>query len=662
MPPSVETYLQKVSRYTRSPAGGVAAAAPGRVIVVPPTSSLAAGFERARRYPGGVRLIGHGATFESQWPGWARRSPGLSVTELGAYRVMPSAQANAPLRAALHDWLDDIFRGVTPDAAPTFFAASYLRLFMWAIAERTIVEGLAACHRADEVECTDPSWPGWPVFCDLVGAPRPAPARGAEVPWPAFFGAVAATTLAGTVVRAARDHASSWASFARLAASRRRAHGPGTPASPTLWAAVIPDLERANRHVLESVVRPAVRDGRKVGLLLMGSLAPGVRSEADLKTRVSEVLWGGLGELASEGAVAEVDQLVSPEDAATVLADLADACARSARVVWRVASRPPVLVEGAVRHPLRPHAFELAKLVTVDVARAVLADRAARRAVARRSFEGATVFFAGCTFPAAAAANRVLQAAGARTVEFFHGAGADVPIDSGATLHCVWIEPDVDAFASVGAAAVCAGMPPRTVVRARRRPVTNVLLMTNYCHRDSFSDGGYPLEAFQCEVLRLASLLEAGRPGLQFRWRPHPGDGPPATERARRLFPALTASVGTKLDDDLSWADLVVTSFSTTIFESLLVGLPVFVHVAPEQDGAPAIQTVAPQRRFFYAPDVVDRILACLAALDRDDPDALEPERRSRRVAFGPTDRPVSIAERFLGDARERPQGLGVPG
>jgi hypothetical protein len=658
-PRSADDYRRKVAAYTRTIAGRGDAEphAGARVVVVPPAASLKRGFDRARALlaSGPVRLVAHGATLEARWPAWVRASPpasNLQLTELGAYRLMTNGEANEPLRKAVQAWLGEIFGDAFPGAGQVFSASCETRFFIAPLRERAIVEGLAACHAGDAVECVDASWSGWGIFRDLIGKPLPR-RRADELTWaPVFLGSVAAA-FGGTAVRLARSYVASRPSFARIEGEAKRARP--REASPRLWAAVIPDLERVNRHVLASVVAPAREHGRRVGLLMIASIEAGERSETDLRTRISDVLWGGLRDVGREGAVDEVDQLVAPDDPLAFASDVARALGRSVRVALRVAARPPYVREAVVSHPLRPHAIELAKLVTLDLARAVLADDATRRAVARRSFDGATVFFVGCAFPSGAAANRVLQAAGATTVEFFHGAGADVPLDSGASLHCVWTETDVLAFEALGAKAVSAGMPRRTVTRARRRPVTHVLVMTNYCHRDDLESGVWPLEPFQHEILRVPELLAAERPGLRFRWRPHPSDGKAPIAREHAELANVDLSVGTALDDDLSWADLVVSSMSTTVFEALLTDVPVFMQVLPYLDGAPVLAPLAKERQFFRAEEVISRIVACLERLDRDDPDALRPERASRVALFGPTGEPTSIDARFFaGDARER--------
>ncbi len=645
MAPSLAEYRRKVACYTRSTASSTASDGPERVVIVPPGASLEAGFERARARLEGrpVRLVAHGASLEANWPTWARRDPGLRVTELGAYRLLTHAEANASLHEAMATWLGELFAGVFPAGEAVFAVTCQTRFFFTRLQERALVEGLAACHRADDVECVDTSWSGWEIFGQLVGKPAPR-SRWDEMTWAPVFTAAAVATLGATIAQVGRQYVSSAASRARLARERARRSGP----PPMLWAAVIPDLERVNRHVLVSVVEPAIREGRRVGLLLIGSLDRGVRSETDLRTRTSETLWGGLGGLPADPLVSEIDQLAGPEDLVSLATAVAEASLRSARVVWRLATRPPYVMESGIAHPLRPRAADLAKLATTDVARAVMGDHAARRAIERRSFQGSTVFFVGCTFPAAAASNRVLQAAGATTVEFSHGAGDDNPSDSGTSIQCVWTEADAAAFEAVGARAIAAGMPRRMIHRTKRRPARNVLLMTNYCHRDACSAGVWPYEPFQRELLRVSALLRERVPELVFRWRPHPSDAPSVIERGHREFPDLTLSLGTKLDDDLSWADLVVTSTSTTVFESLFAEVPVFVHVLPALENAPTLASLSPARRFFYATDVVDRIVGCLARLDADDPDLLAPEVASRAALFGPSLEPTSIAARFL--------------
>src|SRR6185436_6420066 len=121
-------------------------------------------------------------------------------------------------------------------------------------------------------------------------------------------------------------------------------------------------------------------------------------------------------------------------------------------------------------------------------------------------------------------------------------------------------------------------------------------------------------------------------------------------ERAMRAARDVERSRAALLEEDVAWADVVVSSLSTSIIEALFADVPVFVHVTPDFRDVPATSFLDPQRTFFRASELAPRLDACLRALANGDPEARAPEARARESLFGPGGAP-----RTLLDWLERP-------
>jgi hypothetical protein len=208
----------------------------------------------------------------------------------------------------------------------------------------------------------------------------------------------------------------------------------------------------------------------------------------------------------------------------------------------------------------------------------VEAECASTRIAERYDLRGSKVFFPHASLPSVAAADLTLQRFGATTCELVHGAFPDFS-------HCVTYAASLSTerivFTELEAERMRVLVPTqRTSVRPHRpaaplhtRPIKRVLALTNYGHGYALRRGA-SIEAFQRAFF--AALPE----GLEIRWRPHPDDDPEVIGRAQR--PGIELSFKQRpLEADLAWADAVVSSVSTAIFEAQDAGLPVFVHDVP---------------------------------------------------------------------------------
>ena len=106
-------------------------------------------------------------------------------------------------------------------------------------------------------------------------------------------------------------------------------------------------------------------------------------------------------------------------------------------------------------------------------------------------------------------------------------------------------------------------------------------------------------------------------------------------QRDLRNLKNVELSQNRSLEEDLEWADLVVTAHSSVAAQSMFTGLPVFVHLRPELVGSPFTAYISDERAFQTAEEAVRLIVACLRALADGDPDALDAEQLARDALVG---------------------------
>ena len=401
--------------------------------------------------------------------------------------------------------------------------------------------------------------------------------------------------------------------------------------------------------VIDAFAIPETEQGGNLGVLLIGTLAPYRRDEERQRTHHKSELWPGLGRLRDRLSQCRVEQAVMPERTTSLARAITVGLFRSSMAIWRLSSAPEVALRSL---RFTPRATDLLKWATLDVLRATLAGEAARALVKRVSMSGATVIGVTTNSGTWTPVDLALQKSGAVTVDYLHGANIDwnMASESESSARVVWVIPDA---AIPGARKLIAGMPVRARLLPRTVPAHRMLLLTNYVHRDSDADSlpgatRFPAQLFQAEMLELVSLLRAaGHRHLTFRWRPHPADNEKAirTDHARLVNVALSRD--RPLEEDVAWADVVISSNSTTVIETLFAGVPIFVHLLPEQWDIPALSFLAPERLFFHAEDGAQRIGMWLTRYGATPADGLEPERLARLALFGPSGEPTPMTAHF---------------
>lgn len=637
----------KVARFTSRLGGPSATREPELVLVLAPGDSLEVALRVSREAVGrgrAVRIVGEGITV-----GAPATVPGLAITELGAYRVGMRGESTRFYSRMIRGWLDETFAGLVAgiEGSRVFFPSACTRGLGLVLDAIPPLVGIVTVHADAEVHYVGrATWAGGEVLRDLLGQPP-----GAEpTPW---WRIATGARIAGGVVASVAEVVRARAKASRSLTALRKARSKRQPVD--IWLALISDWPRFNHHLINSVALPALARNLRVGVLLQGSLAPGRPRESNLRERDGDDLWAGLGPLRDRLDSLVLDQAVLPERWRDVAVDVATSTGASLTAAWRILSRPATRQAGPWRLRLAGQRPMLEKLASIDVFRARSAYCATARAIARQRFEGSSVVGAGCGQPREATTTLSLERAGARTVEFFHGWSIEPwpGTEGAASVRVVWTATEARLGNALGFSyEACGVVPPDFRARSPGpRRARNVLLTTNYVHRDSIVEGQYSTEPFLHEAIAALELLRADSPELELRWRPHPADDPAVVRRVLATAPWLTLSTSADLKADVDWADLVVTSLSSVFIETLFADVPVVLHVTPDFDGAAALDFVDASRQFFYRRDGARKVGSILAALAEGD-DALKPDRAALRACFDGDPRRLDAVSVCLGEAR----------
>ncbi|MCA2978794.1 MAG: hypothetical protein INH41_19980 [Myxococcaceae bacterium] len=540
----------------------------------------------------------------------------MSATEVGALQVRALGEETAALRHALRVFIGGLF-DEDPDGPFTraFYAAfcqRFAQRLLYATPVRQRARALFAQARIEEV--------GFPS---------------AVVPSALSFMAAAEAFAVAELAHLARDTSKRRRTLEAIESRR-------SMASPSVWFAMISDWARINQHVLDLYGSDGLIGGG-VGVLLVGTLNSGIRSEQDMRSRGRSVL-SGLRHFEARPGVAPIRQAVMPANAGRFAGAVARALRRGARAAQRLGQRSRELMN--LTEAL-PTPVEAGRLLGVDLLRFELAQAAAREFTEATDVSKSRFVFAASSSPPLSAVDLELQRNGARTIHLFHGGLGDDWV--GASEHCsvihgAWTENDRRCLASIRGNIMVGGMPVRLRVKQRTSRPQHVLVMSSYLHRDY--SGVRDLELFERELVELMAQLRSNPTTrhLQVRWRPHPGslDARLAPYVQRLTALGVEHLRGRSLEQDVGEADLVVSNMSTVIAESVLTGLPVFVHLMPLHWAAPASDFVHESRRFFHASDghrLVERYLEQCKAGALDD----GPEDYMLTQLFGPRRRPAPI-------------------
>ena len=561
------------------------------------------------------------------------------MTELGAYLDRPLPEETAEERKDLRRWLTGIFGKLVDDlpGADVFYGSAATRLFQPALDAAPFVNGLLRTHPGADFHCTDSRWVG----ARMLGIKNRS---GHKAGFAVRLATKAIAASLGNLYLQAKE----WRAGAKPRQLLRELVARDSP-DPNLWVALVSDWPRFNRHLIDGVVMPARESGRSIGVLLLSTVLLGTRNERNLAEREGTAQWPGLGPLATEVSTLPLDQLVTPTEALPTLAVLARAAVASARATAHAVASGPSVRLGAGTVDLSLHVWELAKLLTIDVHRALAAARATDTFAQRASLRDRCVLLSAGSLSPYSAADLALQRAGAITVEVYHGAGMEGWIggqESRSNWRALFTAADAETVSSLGQKAVVGGMPRRQSPRAVRPPrPPRVLFLSNYCHRDYEVEGRFSFECFQNELLSVSELVSARFPEIELRWRPHPADNEAAIARSQERFPRVRRTTNKSLEADFEWADVLVSSMSTTVLEGLFLDLPVFIHIPPEYRAGPNARRYDPRRVFFYRDEGIEKLAPIVDALLQKREVDVSIEARTRTAFFGPSGQPESLIE-----------------
>ena len=636
------------------------------VVLAPPGSSLDAAFARLKqvlpRTGRHVRLVARGAVQRARRPAWLLKDvrDQITLTELDAYLPCERTSLVKAAEEALGRWLAATFEGALPaelEPDRVFWASSMWRVFaVWFMA-LPLAQGLAHHHAADEIISIDPTWPGTLALESLVAAaggtfsPKTPAAPRSEV-WTAKVMALTGANLAAACAVRSREFVRETASRKRLNALR--ADGDGK--MPDVWIGLLGAWPRSSRAVIEGVGSAAREHGRTMGVLLQSTLQAG-SVQADLVSRGA--VFPALDHPMLEGAVVAVDQCAAAENVSDLAENMVSTAQAVARIARRLARGGPRLTLGSLTVDLTRDLAGLARLATFEVLRAREAALATRALVARRSFKGQTIVWPHASIANVVVPDLMLQAAGATTLDLVHGALA-APIDfiTHARTHCsytVWwtesevryIEPYLPWQRMVG------GYVPRVIAernasvhRAPGERPLRVLVLSNY---SSHNQEEVHLEDSNQDAL-LESVSAATRAcgeKLELRWRPHPYDDRGLVDASLARWtgdvPLTLATAPDGLQVELAWADIVITSISSSIVEAILHPVAVFVHDVPAHESGVLMSLFDASRRFGDAADLTSRFGRLVEQFKADDPARLSSEDALRESFFGPSRRPREL-------------------
>ena len=646
--------LQRIERFTR--VVGVTRRSPHPrpvVVLVPPPaigafstsrgSSLAEGFVLARDLIDrgeAVHLIGHGSTISADWPDWVRSNDvSLTCSELGAYRIGNPSQATRRLASDVLDWIGGIFEpALGKDAGAMLYASAASRLFEPLFEAVPYLDGINAACATRRTVCTDRAWAG----LALLHSERKTTSTMSGLGWwPVYLSAYGIYSIG-------RVAASQIAAFVRAKRSRAFLHvlrgTNGRKGDPEIWAALIPDWQRINRHVIESVVQPALAASKRVGLLLCTTLQSGERIDDAMLRRQGQTLWPGIRPIDPASDVVSVEQAVGPETWSELRQLLAAGALSSLRIMWRLARHGPVVNNGSLQMDLRPRIAGLSRLATTDLWQALASREAVRRVACRHNLAGVPIVFSALNLTETAAAEAALRKAGAVTIDFLHGAGGDNWYGQGESFsswRAVWTSADAETCRVLGNRSLIVP-PPIRCSPCTRDPdgaLRRLLVVSNLVHGDT-ALAGFPFRPFQTELLRGVDAIMGD--GRLVRWRPHPNDDRGLIELAHRAHPRIELSLHTDLAEDLAWADLAICSPTSAIVDAVRMGLPIFVQVPPAFLELQDLAALAPDRRFFYAEELAERFASYLRLRSENPRAAALPDERLRTVFF-PADAPSDV-------------------
>jgi hypothetical protein len=625
------------------------------VVLVPPDAPPEAAVPAAWRLVDAgerVRIIGRGVTADSFLETLPSRG-GALLTELDAYLPTDKRPLQRELEEGLARWLEAVFHDAVPGvrARDAFWASAVTRLGLQDIFDAwCYARGLVRHHGGAYFLVTEDRWAGGPMLADLLpraeqvaGVSR-KPTRPLDRLKLGLFGGAASVI---SVLMRGRE-------FFQEAPTRRYLDSQKPDEVPQVWLGINGAWEFSSRHVLGPLGAHARKHGVRLGVLLQSTLKPGTVRNAHRVAAPDRALLPALFSESLQGTVARVAQTISYGTWAELLSSLPGTWFAMLRCSARVATSAAEIDFGPFRLAVAAAPGSTLRLTTLDVLRGREAAAATRRFLQSTPLVNARIALSQASLVADAVPDLLMQTAGATTYDVVHGALAE-PLDmiasarTNSTHKLLWTESEARYLEGHIPNACRGALPPRTwTVRGRSAPQEplRVLVLSNYCtlvgggHRRRLPRLGYQ-ELLLSDV---KALLERAQKPIHLRWRPHPGDDRAQIRLACFKFGnALVLSNSKHLEEDLEWADLFISSLSSTVVEALAWEKPLLLHDVPIHEADVLMSLFDPARRFRNGAELLRTFMHATAQLASGAP--LVEEQTLRREFFGPCGVPGSIAE-----------------
>lgn len=608
----------------------------GPVVVVPPDGDPVRGLREAiarTTASAPARVVMHAATAPSTLGRVPAGTP-LILTELDAYFPGDKGVALEKVTPAIASWLSRTFEGAIDglDVSQAFWGSAATRFgFQDVLDAWVLAGGLQRAHPNQPLHLTGLSWAGAQFL------KREATPRGLAVfKLRALVSAFASLGL--RLVELVRERPTRRA-IASLKAKTT---------APRVWLGVIGHWPFSSRHVLGSLAPAARARGEKVGIVLESSLKTGALIDAHQTASTRHAILPVLDTEVLTGQWSHVDQVVSADSILQFLLSAPGTLLAMLKVVIRFDPRLELGPDSMFHVELSTSA---AAALTLDVLRGREAAAATRRFVARHDVRNARVALSHASLVTDAVPDLILQRAGATTYDIVHGALAEsldmiTTAKTFSTFKLLWTEAEAAYLQPHSGASKCIGAVPSRPWELRPRSAVHspirVLLMSNYATSISRRRTVLPRVGYQQLLLsNLATAISSlGEPAV-VRWRPHPGDDKKHIELELERHSSFERSKAA-LDDDLEWADVIVTSLSSTVIEALAFQKPLLVHDIPVHEAAVLMKLFSEGRRFRNAQELTAALSR--AVIDAGSPDGLEPEQTLRSTLFGFSGTPKSIA------------------
>ena len=615
------------------------------ILVSTPGSLLETGFQQAQKYlkdGQAVHLVGHGVTLQHVRPEWVSSHSGAKfiLTELGAYVSEAFVTPwNLALRNAVRKWLGQCFKKAASELeAEEIFLSSVINRFLCLDNDPSRYTSMVKIHADSEFIFTDPYWEGAWIHQTLEKRTSRAGCLWAQILFATKIFFLLPIYSCAAIFRILKNYLGSKQGVRKIAIRREATQ----KKKPEAWFVLAANNKRINAQLVKHIIHGLPK---AMGLFLSGDLRMLIQKDSDLKSAKSDIFLEGLGDLLKHLEHFSLDQIVWPDSITSIFWCIYQCWVIQIKSVIAVIKQGPFLELGeGVRINFNHYMPQILRILSIDLLSAQIGYETARLIFKRQELEGIPVVFASANSPELSTFCWYLAQKGAHCVEHLHGTHAAA--SEASPIKFRWDQSERETSRLLGEKVIFAGTPPlldiKRLDRSLHEPV-RILFLSNYVHRDSVTQGRYPAFCFQEEMLGTIPLIQTQLFSSQLRWRPHPADSREAVYKTSEKYKTLNLSLTGTIEKDLNWADIVISSLSTSISQALLMGLPVFVHLIPDFQGSYQTCFISSKRIFFRSNELAPKIIEFLEHYLYRKNEAFQPEREARVALFGVLERPTGF-------------------